>query len=153
GFRVSELASLTPESFDLDCETPTATVQASCTKNKKLAIQPLPLNVARSLAEYLRDKPTGVPVWPGKWQAKGAKMIRADLGAARKTWLESFQEPRQRDEAAKSDFLAYRDAEGRYADFHSLRHGYITMIGKAGVSPKEHQDLARHSTYSLTARY
>jgi len=43
--------------------------------------------------------------------------------------------------------------DGRYADFHSLRHGYTTMIGKAGVSPKEHQDLARHSTYALTARY
>jgi hypothetical protein len=27
------------------------------------------------------------------------------------------------------------------------------MIGKAGVSPKEHQDLARHSTYNLTGRY
>ena len=25
--------------------------------------------------------------------------------------------------------------------------------GKSGVSPKEHQDLARHSTYSMTARY
>ena len=27
------------------------------------------------------------------------------------------------------------------------------MVGKAGVSPREHQDLARHSTYALTARY
>lgn len=26
-------------------------------------------------------------------------------------------------------------------------------IGKAGVSPREHQDLARHSTYALTSRY
>ena len=27
------------------------------------------------------------------------------------------------------------------------------MVGKTGVSPKEHQDLARHSTYALTGRY
>ena len=27
------------------------------------------------------------------------------------------------------------------------------MIGKAGVSPREHQDLARHSTYAMTSRY
>ena len=27
------------------------------------------------------------------------------------------------------------------------------MVGKAGVSPREHQDLARHSTYALTSRY
>src|SRR6516225_2404599 len=50
-------------------------------------------------------------------------------------------------------FWAYRDAEGRYADFHALRHSFITMVGKAGVSPREHQNLARHSTYALTSRY
>lgn len=33
------------------------------------------------------------------------------------------------------------------------RPSAITMIGKTGVSPKEHQDLARHSTYALTGRY
>ena len=53
----------------------------------------------------------------------------------------------------KTDFLAYRDAEGKYADFHALRHSFITMVGKSGVSPREHQDLARHSTYALTSRY
>src|SRR5262249_61280950 len=49
--------------------------------------------------------------------------------------------------------LAYHDAEGRYADFHALRHSFITMVGRAGVSPREHQDLARHSMYALTSRY
>ena len=61
--------------------------------------------------------------------------------------------PANASEAEQSDFLAYCDAEGRYADFHALRHTFITMVGKAGVSPREHQDLARHSTYALTARY
>jgi hypothetical protein len=37
GFQVSELASMTPESFDLDGNTPTAKAQASCTKNRKEA--------------------------------------------------------------------------------------------------------------------
>jgi hypothetical protein len=73
-------------------------------------------------------------------------MIRLDLAEARKTWLQSFQDARQLAEADQSDFLAYCDAEGRYADFHALRHSCITMVGKAGVSPREHQDLARHST-------
>jgi hypothetical protein len=80
-------------------------------------------------------------------------MIRRDLKEARRVWLESFQDARQRAEADQSDFLAYRDGEGRYADFHALRHSFITMVGKAGVSPREHQDLARHSTYALTSRY
>jgi site-specific recombinase XerD len=160
GFRVSELASMAPESFCLDGDTLTATVQASCTKNKKLAVQPLPLDVANVLRDYLAAKPAGVPVWPGNpkapaecWRLHAAEMIRGDLKEARKKWLQSFQDDRQRAEAERSDFLAYRDAEGRYADFHALRHSFITMVGKAGVSPREHQDLARHSTYALTSRY
>jgi hypothetical protein len=80
-------------------------------------------------------------------------MIRGDLAAARETWLQSCQDERQRDEMAQGDFLAYRDQEGRYIDFHALRHSFITMVGKMGVSPKEHQDLARHSSYALTSRY
>ena len=58
---------MTPESFNLDGETPTATVQASCTKNRKLAVQPLPLDVADALRGYLASKPAGIPIWPGKW--------------------------------------------------------------------------------------
>ena len=148
GFRASELASMTPESFQLDVDTPTAKVQAACTKNRKDAVQPLPLDLAEALRGYLRDKPPDQPVWPGKWRPKAVFMVRRDLHEARKTWLQSFQNPRQRAEAEQSDFLTYRDAEGRYADFHALRHSFITMVGKAGVTPREHQDLARHSTYA-----
>jgi integrase len=105
GFRASELASMTPESFVLDGETPTATVQASCTKNRRLAVQPLPLDAAVALRGYLASKPAGQPVWPGKWRRKAVFMIRADLTRARQTWLQSFQDARQRDEMAQSDFL------------------------------------------------
>jgi integrase len=154
GFRTSELASLTPESFDLNDDTPTATVQAACTKNRKEAVQPLPRDVATILKDYLRGRPAGQPVWPGTWcNDASAKMIRKDLTEARANWLSGFPEGRQRDETEGTDFLAYVDAEGRHADFHALRHTFITMVGKSGVSPKEHQDLARHSTYALTGRY
>jgi len=153
GLRVSELASMTPESFSLDCETPTARVQAGCTKNRREAVQPLPLDVTNALRGYLESKPAGVQLWPGTWTSHAGAMIRVDLGEARKAWLKSFQDARQRDEAAASDFLTYRDAQGRYCDFHALRHSFITMVGKLGVSPREHQDLARHSSYTLTARY
>jgi site-specific recombinase XerD len=153
GFRVSELASMTPDSFALDGDTPTAKVEASCTKNRKEAAQPLPLGVVKSLRDYLANKAAGGIVWPGNWVLRGAAMIRGDLEEARKAWLQSFHDTRQLAEKAPSDFLAYRDSEGRYADFHALRHSFITMVGKAGVSPREHQDLARHSTYALTSRY
>src|SRR5262249_29948641 len=68
-------------------------------------------------------------------------------------WLKSFHNAAERARNEQGDFLSYRDSQGRYADFHALRHSFITMVGKAGVSPREHQDLARHSTYALTSRY
>ncbi len=154
GFRVSELASMTPESFNLDGDTPTAKVQAACTKNRKEAVQPLPLDAAKALRGYLAGKPAGQLVWPGAtWPTHASIVIRRDLDAARQAWLCEAQDAAERERREQSDFLAYRDAEGRYGDFHALRHSFITMVGKAGVSPKEHQDLARHSTYALTGRY
>jgi integrase len=154
GFRTSELASMTPESFELEGDTPTATVQAACTKNRRQAVQPLPVDVAGLLRAYLRDKPAGKPVWPGTWSHDAsAKMIRRDLADARKAWVADASERRQRAEREQSDFLAHRGADGRFLDFHGLRHTYITMVGKSGVSAREHMDLARHSSYAMTARY
>ena len=51
---------------------------------------------------------------------------------------------------AESDFLSYTNDAGRVADFHSLRHGFITNLVKSGASPKDAQALARHSTITLT---
>ena len=62
GFRASELASMTPESFHLDGGTPIAMVQSSCTKNKKEAEQPLPVDVARTVCEPTwRTSPRAFP--------------------------------------------------------------------------------------------
>ena len=36
------------------------------------------------------------------------------------------------------------------ADFHSLRHTFVTNLCKANVSPKTAQTLARHSDIRLT---
>ncbi len=36
------------------------------------------------------------------------------------------------------------------ADFHALRHTFITNLVKAGVQPKDAKELARHSTSTLT---
>ncbi len=40
-----------------------------------------------------------------------------------------------------------------YADFHSLRHSYLTLGGRAGIDLRTLQELAGHSTPTLTARY
>ncbi len=46
--------------------------------------------------------------------------------------------------------IPYRDDTGRVADFHALRHTYITNLARGGVHPKVDQQLARHSTITLT---
>ena len=126
GLRASELASLTPERFDLAANPPTATVPAGYTKNGREAVQPLPPALARRLAPWLAGLPPGLPVLP--LPEKTAEMMRADLEAAG---------------------LPYETSSG-FADFHSLRGVYISNLVASGASVKVCQTLARHSTPSLT---
>jgi integrase len=77
-------------------------------------------------------------------------MMQVDLAAARKKWLDDAKTPKERAERERSDFLKYCNAAGRYADFHSCRHLFITSLERAGVSPKMAQTLARHSDIRLT---
>jgi integrase len=133
GFRVQELASLTPESFRLDDRRPTATVKARIDKRRKKATQPLPPGVVTALREYLRGRRAGEPLWPRTWWRRAAEMLQIDLAAAGVPY--SVPGP---------------DGTPLYADFHGLRHTYITYLANAGVSPKHAQELARHSDIRLT---
>ncbi len=45
--------------------------------------------------------------------------------------------------------MVYRDDAGRVADFHALRHTFITNLARGGVYPEVAQRLARHSTITL----
>lgn len=68
------------------------------------------------------------PLFPGTWPEKAARMPRIDLDASG---------------------IAYETADG-LADFHSLRHTFISNLAASGVHPKLAQQLARHSTIALT---
>ena len=131
GLRASELASLTPESFELDGEHTIVRCHGGYTKNGAEAVLPLRRDIAEMLKEWLVDKSEGNSVWPGKWASHrhGAEMIRNDLKAAG---------------------VDYEDAHGRFADFHALRHTFISNLSRAGVHPRNAQALARHSTIELT---
>jgi integrase len=50
----------------------------------------------------------------------------------------------------KSDFLRYCDDDGLFADFHGLRHLFVSSLSRAGIAPKVAQVLARHSDVRLT---
>jgi integrase len=136
GFRVEELASLTPESFDLAGEVSAVTLAGDVAKNGRTAVQPLPPDVTEALRGWLARRPAGRPVWPGNWFRRAAEMLRADLAAAGIPY-------------------AVEGPDGPlFLDFHALRHGYVALLDKAGATLKEAMHLARHSDPKLTmARY
>jgi integrase len=131
GFRVSELVSLTPESFDLG-PAPTAYLPARKAKNKKAATQPLPAAVAQELRHYLTGKPPGEPLWRGLRGGYAVLALRADL------------------KAAGVPYVVQGPGGPLYADFHALRHTFCTMLERSGVTPKVAQALARHSDVRMT---
>jgi integrase len=129
GLRASELASLTPSGFDLDTDHPTVRVHAAYTKNGQEAVLPIRPDLASMLRSYLAGMESDTPVWPGTWVERSSHMLQKDLERAG---------------------VAYRDDDGRYRDFHSLRHRFGTELAMANVPPKVAQTLMRHSTITLT---
>jgi integrase len=132
GFRAGELASLTPAAFDLDATPPTVTLAGEHAKNGRTAVQPLPPHLAADLRPYLAGRPAAAAVWAGTWHEKGADVIRVDLDAAGIPFAVSGPDGR------------------RYADFHSLRHTFISLLDRTGATLKEAMQLARHSDPRLT---
>jgi hypothetical protein len=46
--------------------------------------------------------------------------------------------------------IPYQDDDGRYAEFHALRHTSLTNLANSGAAVEVVQTLARHSTITLT---
>jgi integrase len=132
GFRVQELASLTPALFSLDDTPPTVALAAKTDKAGRPVLQPIAPELADSMRNFLAGKDPALPLWPGKWYERAADMLRIDLDAAGIPY-----------EVEGPDGLLY-------ADFHALRHSFIALLDKAGVTLKEAMQLARHSDPKLT---
>lgn len=152
GLRASELASLTPAHFDLSSEPSTVRIDAADEKARRGDVLPLPPDVVELLAPWLASMDKAASLWPGVWakHKRASLFIQRDLEAARKAWIKDAGSDAERDERERSDFLCYRDHEGKQADFHALRHTYLSRLGRSGASPKAMQRLARHSTVELT---
>jgi len=148
GFRANELRNLTPESFDLDADPPTVTVQAAYSKHRRKDVQPIRRDLADLLRPWLARKEADRPVFA--MPDKPIKLIRTDLDAAREAWIKEARSDEERNERRQSYFLAYRDGARRVVDFHALRHTYISRLVASGANIKVAQELARHSTPTLT---
>lgn len=152
GLRASELASLTPAHFDLASDPPTVRIDAADEKARRGDVLPIPPDVAELLAPWLESMAKDASLWPGVWaeQKRGSGLIQRDLADARTAWIEDAATDAERDDRERTDFLCYRDHDGKQADFHALRHTYLSRLGRSGASPKAMQRLARHSTVELT---
>ena len=146
GFRASELRRLTPESFNLDADPPTITVFG---KRQRTDVQPIRSDLAELLRPWLRGVAEGQRVFH-HLPRNTARMLRSDLRAARSAWIDDGATDADKEAREDSDFLNYVDSAGGVADFHSTRHTYISGIVATGASVKTAQELARHSTPSLT---
>lgn len=90
---------------------------------------PLRLPIAAALREHFAAKPGASRAFAIPKHQRQSEMLAADLTAAG---------------------IPVVDEEGRVADFHALRHTFITSLSRAGVNPKVAQSLARHSSIVLT---
>lgn len=157
GLRRGELGSLTLRNFRLNAKPPTVTVAAAYSKHRREDRQILHPDIVRRFRRWLTDrKPEPDEIlFPISERARGvdrrtSKMMAQDLLVARNAWLQDLPDAKTGRHREASDFLKYKDSHGRFADFHSLRHTFITNLCKADISPKTAQTLARHSDIRLT---
>jgi len=150
GLRAGELRSLTTSSFCLDDGSPTVTIDAAYAKNRRLDTLPLKPDTAAELKIFISGKLPMVKAFNVPHRRIVARMIRVDMGEARKAWLSEADSTQERQRRESTGFLTYRDDSGRVADFHALRHTFISNLAASGVHPKTAQMLARHSTITLT---
>lgn len=130
GFRARECWSLTPRSFDWEAEA--VTVEKKYSKRRRTDTQPLRSDLIALMRPYLEGRDPAEQIWPGQWYRRAAERLRIDLTAAE---------------------VPYVDAHGLVFDFHALRHTYITNLARGGIYGKILQQLARHSSERLTAKY
>ena len=129
GLRRAEIEGVIWGDVLLDVPKPYVLVRASTTKNHLDAKIWLHGDLVQVLREIRPEDPAlDERVFP---RVPSMYMFKKDLAAAG---------------------IPYKDALGRQADFHSLRHTFGTNLSKAGVLPRVAMELMRHSDLRLTMK-
>lgn len=131
GLRRGELASLTEASFLLD-EPPRLIVSAAYSKHREADTVFLHPEMVETIKVEVSSLQPGEPLFPLLAQRKTADMIKEDLEAAG---------------------LPYQDEIGEFADFHALRHTFVTKAWDSGADAPTVMKLARHKDIKTTMRY
>lgn len=114
----------------------------------------------------LDAKPNAALQLPEEFTKNGQEarlLLLPDLAAELRQWIADtgktagdllFVVPGKIVNIMKRDLIAagidYKDALGRFSDFHALRGTGNTLLGKAGVHPSIRQKFMRHSDIKLT---
>lgn len=146
GFRASEIGSLTPESFDFASTPVTVTVKEAYSKNRKLSRQTVLPEFVEQLRPWLATKAPGAPLIA---LPKPGKPNRKDVKRRMRTPLAEITAQLIRHDLQAAG-LPYEDADGRVADFHALRHTFVTTLVQSGASVEETRSLARHASAQTT---
>jgi hypothetical protein len=113
-------------------------------------VQPIRADLAALLKTWLKGKPRKEPLFAAL-PSDTARMLRTDLARARAAWInEAGSNLKERNARERSDFLCYRNGAGEIADFHATRHTFVSALAASGAPVKTVQELARHSTPTLT---
>ena len=159
GYRKGELGSLTLRHFvGLDTDTPMIVVRAGYSKRRREDNMALHPDIADRFKKWLEirqpasDEEILFPISQASCgvERKTSDMLAFDLAAARQFWIAETDDEAEQKKRHASDFLKYQDTDGKFADFHALRHTFITNLSYANIAPKTAQMLARHSDIKLT---
>ena len=127
----------------------TVTVKAAYSKRRRDDKLPLRPETAEALRPVLESIAADARVFDMPRVDLVAKLYRPDLHAARRKWIDEATDAGERARREASDYLSYVDHTGKYADFHALRHSFITYIGRTGVHFKTAQDLVAATFLAL----
>ncbi len=128
GLRRQEVMDLQWGDVRLDAPLPFLSLRAAATKSRRADVLPLRTDIADEL-----------------------RKLRGDAGDGDRVFvsLPTIEEHREYLTAAGID---WKDADGRRADIHALRHTFGTMLSTSGVTPREAMALMRHSDIKLTMK-
>jgi len=127
GLRFNEIKTLKVSDFDFKAGT--VEVRDENEKARRGAVLPLRQSTTEKIKQFLQTKP---PLSAAFTLKKGFMMIKTDLEAAG---------------------ISY-EVDGKFADFHSLRHSTASLLIQTGANPKVVQTIMRHTDLNLTmAKY
>ena len=131
GFREGELSEMRVGDLGLGGTQPHIRLGGDRTKNGQEAVMPLSSEMAAALKDWVSDT--------GK---KPGDLLFAvpNYSTVMRNW--------KKDLAAAG--IQYRDDQGRYFDFHSLRKCLGSFLRLAGIDPAVSMKLMRHSDIRLT---